>query len=69
MKRSSIAPTGANKGARVPLSDRASRSSHLEEGPALRVAGAFRGPARAAALLEPPGSPPSPFFTTGGCHA
>jgi hypothetical protein len=72
MKRSSIAPVGATQPARVPLTDRATRTPHLEEGPALRVPGASRGPARAGASLEPQGSAPSPFSFTldaGGDHA
>src|SRR5262249_12335421 len=65
-----VAPTGATKPARVPTTDRAFLAdSHLEEGPALRVAGAYRGPARAAALPRPAVPPPSPSPATGACPA
>ncbi len=62
MKRSRIAPPGATTRARVPFPDRASSTSHPEEGPAPRVAGALSDPTCAAASPEPPGSPPSSFY-------
>jgi len=69
MKPSLNAPSRATR-ARVPSSDRASRSSHLEEGPALRVPGAPCGPACVGASLEPQGSSPSSSSScAGGCHA
>lgn len=64
MKRSPAALLRANKPARVPSSDRPLQTSHLDEGPASRVTGAIRGPARAAASQESPGSPPSSFFSS-----
>jgi hypothetical protein len=66
MRPSPIAPPGATKPARVPFLDRAPSTTHLEEGPAPRVAGV----SYAAASLEPTGSTPSSFFSDqGGCHA
>ena len=65
MKPSRTAPQGASK-PRVPSPDRANPgSSRLDEGPASQVDGASPPePAPAAAPLEPPGSPPSPFSST-----
>jgi hypothetical protein len=65
MTRSPDAPTGATEPAHVPSTDRATEtSSQPDEGPAPQVAGAPTEPARAAAPLEPPGSPPSPSFAS-----
>ncbi len=62
MKRSRIAPSGATTRARVPSPDRAPSTSHPDEGPAPRVAGASTDPTCAAASLEPQGSAPSSSF-------
>ena len=60
MKSLRIAPSGATRTARVPTMEaRAPHTTHQEEGPASRVAGASECPARAGASLEPSGSPPS----------
>jgi hypothetical protein len=85
MKSSRTAPSRATTPARVPSSDRAPHrdggsrprapsTSHPDEGPAPRVAGAPSEPSCAAASLEPTGSAPSslspsPFTWTDAAHA
>jgi hypothetical protein len=69
MKSLRIAPPGATKPVRVPSPDRAPSTSHPEEGPAPRVAGAFAAPTCAAASLVPAGSSPSSFSDQGGRDA